>query len=96
MKSADELIESAIEEGHSFLVLEPRELFAPAVMEIHPTEKRLVYKVDILLSCLAQAYDWGPLESLEWFEYNIMSLSFMDGGPIFYDEFNENYLTIDD
>ena len=46
MRSADELIESAIEEGHSFLVLEPRELFAPAVMEIHPIEKRLVYKVD--------------------------------------------------
>ncbi len=95
MRSADELIESAIEEGHSFLVLEPRELFAPAVMEIHPTEKRLVYKVDILLSCLANAYDWGPMETLEWFEYNIMSLTFMDGGPIFYDEFNENYLTFD-
>ena len=95
MISADELIESAIEEGHSFLVLEPRELFAPAVMEIHPTEKRLVYKVDILLSCLASAYDWGPMETLEWFEYNIMSLTFMDGGPIFYDEFNQNYLTFD-
>ena len=96
MVSADELIKAAINEGYSFLVLEPRDLFAPAVMEIHPTEKRLVYKVDILLSCLSQAYDWGPMESLEWFEYNIMSLSFMDGGPIFYDEFNENYLTIDD
>lgn len=95
MVSADDLIQSAIDEGHSFLVLEPRDLFAPAVMEIHPTEKRLVYKVDILLACLSQAYDWGPMESLEWFEYNIMSLSFMDGGPIFYDEFNENYLTID-
>lgn len=96
MVSADDLIQSAIDEGYSFLVLEPRDLFAPAVMEIHPTEKRLVYKVDILLSCLSQANEWGPMEALEWFEYNIMSLSFMDGGPIFYDEFNENYLTIDD
>ena len=96
MVSADDLIQSAIDEGYSFLVLEPRDLFAPAVMEIHPTEKRLVYKVDILLSCLSQAYEWGPMEALEWFEYNIMSLSFMKGGPIFYDEFNENYLTIDD
>jgi len=96
MTYADQLIQQSIDEGYSFLILEPRDIFAPAVMELHPTEKRLVYKVDILLSCLSQAYDWGPLESLEWFEYNIMSLSFMDGGPIFYDEFNENYLTIDD
>jgi|TARA_R100001443_G_scaffold75712_2_gene83256 hypothetical protein len=96
MTYVDQLIQESIDEGHSFLILEPRNIFAPAVMELHPTEKRLVYKVDILLSCLSQAYDWGPMESLEWFEYNIMSLTFMDGGPIFYDEFNENYLTIDD
>ena len=96
MTYADQLIQQSIDEGHSFLILEPRDIFAPAVMELHPTEKRLVYKVDILLSCLSQAYDWGPLESLEWFEYNIMTLSYMEGGPIFYDEFNENYLTIDD
>jgi len=95
MTYADELIQSAIDEGHSFLILEPRELFAPAVMEIHPTKKRLVYKVDILLACLSEAYDWGPLEALEWFEYNISSLSYMAGGPIFYDEYNENYLTFD-
>jgi hypothetical protein len=95
MKSADELIQTAIDEGHSFLVLEPRELFAPAVMEMHPELNRLVYKVDILLACLADAYDWEPLGCLEWFEYNIMSLSLMKGGPIFYDEFNEDYLTID-
>ena len=95
MRPADELIQSAIDEGHSFLVLEPRELFAPAVMEMHPELNRLVYKVDILLACLSEAYDWEPMEALEWFEYNIMSLSFMDGGPIFYDEFNQNYLTID-
>jgi hypothetical protein len=96
MTYVDQLIQESIDEGHSFLILEPRNIFAPAVMELHPTEKRLVYKVDILLSCLSQAYNWGPMESLEWFEYNIMSLTFMDGGPIFYDEFNENYLTIDD
>jgi len=96
MSFADELIQSAVEDGHSFLVLEPRHVFESSVMEIHPELNRLVYKVDVLLSCLSEAYDWGPMESLEWFEYNIMSLSYMEGGPIFYDEFNENYLTIDD
>ena len=95
MKPADEVIQEAIDEGHSFLVLEPRELFAPAVMGMHPKLNRLIYKVDILLACLSKAYDWDPIESLEWFDYNIMSLTFMEGGPIFYDEFEEKYLTID-
>ena len=96
MTYADQLIEDSIKKGHSFLILEPREVFAPSVMELHPTEKRLVYKVDILLSCLSKQYDWDAVESLEWFDYNIMSLTHMEGGPIFYDEFSENYLTIDD
>jgi|TARA_R110001583_G_scaffold501_9_gene4577 hypothetical protein len=96
MTYADRLIEDSIKKGHSFLILEPREVFAPSVMELHPTEKRLVYKVDILLACLSEEYDWDAVESLEWFDYNIMSLTHMAGGPIFYDEFSENYLTIDD
>ena len=96
MTYADQLIEEAANQGHNFLVLEPRDIFAPAVMEIHPTLNRLVYKVDILLACLSDAYGWGPLESLEWFDYNIIDLTYMDGGPIFYDEFEEKYLTIDE
>ena len=96
MTYADRLIEDSIKKGHSFLILEPRDVFAPSVMELHPTENRLVYKVDILLSCLSKQYDWDAVEALEWFDYNIMSLTHMDGGPIFYDEFSENYLTIDD
>lgn len=96
MTYANQLIEDAVNNGHSFLVLEPRDVFAPAVMELHPTENRLVYKVDILLSCLADAYGWDPIECLEWFDYNIMDLTYMRGGPIFYDEFEEKYLTIND
>ena len=95
MISADALIQSAVDAGHNFLILEPREVFAPAVMEMHPKLNRLIYKVDILLACLSKAYDWDPIKSLEWFDYNIMSLTFMEGGPIFYDEFEEKYLTID-
>ena len=96
MTYADQLIESAVSEGHNFLVLEPRDVFAPAVMELHPTEHRLVYKVDILIACLSSAYGWGPIESLEWFDYNVFDLTFYKGGPIFYDESEEKYLTIND
>jgi len=95
MSFADEIIEAAIKEGHKFLVLEPREVFAPSVMEFLKKEGRLVYKVDILLSCLAEAYGWDAVACLEWFDYNVFSLTYMEGGPIFYDEFEEKYLTID-
>ena len=96
MSFADIIIKEAVDEGHSFLILEPREIFAPSVMEFHEDEKRLVYKVDILLSCLSEAYSWGPIEALEWFDFNVFDLTYMSGGPIFYDESDEKYLTIDD
>lgn len=96
MSFADETIEAAVQAGHKFLVLEPRDVFAPSVMEFREDVGRLVYKVDILLSCLASAYGWDPVGCLEWFDYNVFSLTYMQGGPIFYDEFEEKYLTIDD
>ena len=95
MSFAEQIIKQAIEEGHRFLILEPREAFAPAVMEFHREQKRLVYKVDILLACLAQLSEWDPVECLEWFDYNIFDLTHLEGGPIFYDECEEKYLTID-
>lgn len=96
MNFAEQTIQDALEDGHTFLILEPREVFAPSIMEFHPTKNRLVYKVDILLSCLSEAYDWGPIESLEWFDYNVFDLTRLEGGPIFYDESEEKYLTIDE
>ena len=96
MSFADEIIKSAVESGYKFVVLEPREVFAPSVMEFREDLSRLVYKVDILLSCLANAYGWDPVGCLEWFDYNVFSLTYMNNGPIFYDEFEEKYLTIDD
>lgn len=95
MNFAEMTIRDAVEDGHKFLVLEPRDVFAPAVMEFHRKESRLVYNVDVLLSCLSNAYGWDPVESLEWFDFNVFDLTYMDGGPIFYDEYEEKYLTID-
>lgn len=95
MNFSEIIIQKAVEDGHTFMVLEPREVFSPAVQEFHSEQKRLVYNVDILLSCLSTAYDWDPIESLEWFEYNVFDLTYMKGGPIFFDEFEQIYLTID-
>ena len=95
MSFAEKIIKEAVDAGHSFIVLEPKDVFAPSVMEFHVDKKRLVYRVDILLSCLAEAYGWGPIEALEWFDFNVFDLTFMSGGPIFYDQSEEKYLTID-
>lgn len=94
MSFADKIIEEAVEDGHTFIVLEPKEVFENAVKEFHKKESRLVYNVDALLQCLKDAYDWDAVMALEWFDYNIFDLTYMDGGPIFYDEFEEKYLTL--
>ena len=94
MSFADTIIEEAVKDGHEFIVLEPREVFENSIKEFHTEEGRLVYNVDALLQCLKNAYDWDAVMALEWFDFNIFDLTFMDGGPIFYDEFEEKYLTI--
>jgi hypothetical protein len=96
MSFADEVIEKAVKEGYTFLVLEPKEAFAPAVMEFSEQHKRLVYNIDILLSCFSEEYGWDPIESLEWFDYNVFSLTHMEGGPLFFDEFEGKILTVED
>tara|TARA_R110001592_G_scaffold106073_1_gene298060 strand:+ start:614 stop:919 length:306 start_codon:yes stop_codon:yes gene_type:complete len=95
MSFTHEIIEKAVEDGHTFIVLEPKESFKNSVKEFHIEEKRLVYNVDALLQCLKDAYGWDAVEALEWFDYNVFDLTFMTGGPIFYDEFEEKYLTLE-
>jgi len=94
MSFANKIIKDAIDEGHNFVVLEPKSVFQNSVKEFHPKERRLVYNVDALLQCLKDAYGWDAVMALEWFDCNIFDLTFVDGGPIFYDEFEEKYLTI--
>lgn len=96
MTFAEQIIKDAVEDGYNFIVLEPRESFAPAIMEFHREEKRLVYNIDTLLLCLSKANGWDSLVSLEWFDYNIFSLTYMEGGPLFYDEFEGKILTLED
>jgi len=95
MSFASELIEEAVEDGHSFIVLEPKDVFEDSIKEFFTKEGRLVYNLNALLDCLKDAYEWDAVDALEWFDYNIFDLTYMDGGPIFYDEFEEKYLTID-
>lgn len=94
MSFKNKIIEDAIEDGYTFMILEPKEVFEESVKEFDLEKERLVYNVDALLECLRKAYDWDPVMALEWFDYNIFDLTFIPDGPIFYDEFEEKYLTL--
>lgn len=96
MSFANKIIKDAIDQGHKFIVLEPKSVFQNSIKEFHSKEQRLVYNVDALLQCLKDAYGWDAVMALEWFDYNIFDLTFTVGGPIFYDEFEEKYLTINE
>lgn len=96
MNFAEQTIQDAIDDGHEFVILEPREVFAPAVKGFHQEQNRLVYSVDILLACLSDQNGWDPVGSLEWFDYNIFPLTYMKGGPLFYDEYEDLILTLEE
>jgi hypothetical protein len=96
MNFEEEMIQEAIMDGHCFIILEPRSVFDPAIKEFHKKEGRLVYDIETLLLCLSKEYGWDAVGALEWFDYNIYSLTHMDGGPIFYDEFDQVYLTLEE
>ena len=96
MNFSEQTIQDAVDDGYEFMVLEPREVFAPAVKEFHHDERRLVYSVDVLLACLSKEHGWDPIGSLEWFDYNILPLTHMSGGPLFYDEYEDIILTLEE
>jgi len=41
-------------------------------------------------------YEWEYETAIEWFEYNTLSLTHMEGGPLFFEEDEEFYLTHND
>tara|TARA_R110001606_G_C15388565_1_gene651226 strand:- start:3368 stop:3652 length:285 start_codon:yes stop_codon:yes gene_type:complete len=86
------IIEEAEKEGYEFIFLEPEEDFDSAIKEFLSTEGRLVYNVSELLDCLSRAHKWNSLESIEWFDYNILPLAQMRGGPVFYDVWDKEYI----
>jgi hypothetical protein len=95
MQYTNDIIQEAVEKGHEFIILEPQEVFESSIKEFHDEEGRIVYEVNDLLECLTEAYDWDAVMALEWFDYNVFDLTFMDKGPIFYDKYEQKYLTID-
>ena len=87
----NKFIKEGISAGFEFIVLEPKEELNNAIIGFDNDSGRLIYEVDKLLKCFEEEMD--PRDAVDWFYYNTIETTHMKGGPFFYDENEENYLT---
>ena len=89
----NKFIEDGVKAGYNFIVLEPQSSLNKAIVGFDKEHGRLVYEVDKLLVCFKDDSDMDAVEALEWFDYNVIDLTYMKNGPLFYDKNEKNYLT---
>ena len=87
----NKFIKEGMSAGFEFIVLEPKEELNNAIIGFDNESGRLIYEVDKLLKCFEEEMD--PRDAVDWFYYNTIETTHMKGGPFFYDENEENYLT---
>ena len=87
----NKFIKEGITAGFEFIVLEPKDAINNASIGFDKEDGRLVYEVEKILKCLEE--DMDPRDAVDWFYYNTIETTHMKGGPFFYDENEENYLT---
>ena len=84
----NKFIDDAVKKGYEFIVIEPQECYNDSIVAFD--RGRLVYDTEKLMDRTRVYYEW------EQFEYNTLSLTYMKGGPLFFEEDEENYLTHND
>ena len=84
-------IQEGIDSGSQFIILEPQEGYNDAIVAFD--QGRLVYDVEKLMDCMRVYHHWEYETAITWFEYNTLSTTRMKGGPLFYEENEEFYLT---
>jgi len=87
----NKFIDEGVKAGYEFVVIEPKECYNESIVAFD--EGRLVYDVEKLMNCTREYYDWDYTAAIEWFEYNTLALTYMSGGPLFFEEEEEFYLT---
>ena len=87
----NKFIQEGIEVTEGFIVLEPQSILNEAIIGFDKEEGRLIYDVPKVLECFEK--EMGPTEAVDWFYFNTIETTHMKGGPFFYDENEENYLT---
>ena len=89
----NKFIDDAVKKGYEFIVIEPQECYNDSIVAFD--RGRLVYDTEKLMDRTRVYYEWEYETAIEWFEYNTMSLTDMKGGPLFFEEDEEFYLTHD-
>tara|TARA_B110000211_G_C13958701_1_gene499547 strand:- start:391 stop:663 length:273 start_codon:yes stop_codon:yes gene_type:complete len=68
------------------IFLESKDTFRSAILGVvykSADQAAVCYSVDLIISALVEHDGWTLDEAQEWFEYNIVSLEDMEGGPVF-------------
>jgi len=90
----NKFIDDAVKKGYEFIVIEPQECYNDSIVAFD--KGRLVYDTEMLMDRTRVYYEWEYETAIEWFEYNTLSLTHMEGGPLFFEEDEEFYLTHND
>ena len=83
----NKFIDDAVKKGYEFIVIEPQECYNDSIVAFD--RGRLVYDTEKLMDRTRVYYEWEYETAIEWFEYNTMSLTYMKGGPLFFEEDEE-------
>ena len=86
----NKFIQEGLDAGHEFIIIEPQEGYNEAIVAFD--RGRLVYDTEKLMDAMRKFHHWEYETAISWFEYNTMSLTYMEGGPLFYEEEEEFYL----
>ena len=87
----NKFIDDGVKKGYEFIIIEPQECYNESIVAFD--KGRLVYDTEQLMDCTRKYYEWEYSTAIEWFEYNTLSLTDMKGGPLFFEEDEEFYLT---
>ena len=63
--------------------LEPETAYDSCIIGVDPYNNRIVYDEHRVLLATMQHNEWDAHDATEWFTYNILPLTEMEGGPIF-------------
>ena len=90
----NKFIQEGSDAGHEFIIIEPQEGYNEAIVAFD--RGRLVYDTQKLMDAMRKYNHWEYETAITFFEYNTLSLTDMKGGPLFFEEEEDFYLTHND
>jgi len=87
----NKFIDEGLKAGYEFIILEPQEGYNEAIVAFD--RGKLVYDVQALMNCMRKYHHWEYATAIEWFEYNTLAMTHLEGGPLFFEKEEEFYLT---